>query len=388
MPQTQPAPEFTLRQLRRPNAEEDEEEEDYFDYFYDAPGSEPGTLSIEPDAHPSRIVLIDYSPDHAVRKSDLTPNALRPYLGTNTISWMDIQGLGSEEVLKQVGEIFKLHPLLLEDVVNVPQRAKVEDYNDHVMVIAHRVRPNPEEDGFESEQVSFVIGKQYLLTFQEGDITDCFDPVRDRIRTNQGKVCNWGADYLFYLLIDMLIDEYFPLLEDYEERIEALEDTIIRNPSGELMEEIYHIRRELLALRRLIWPLRHVMNVLLRDATSTVVASDVRIYFRDCYDHIIQVLDIIEAYRELAASLMEVYMTSMSNKMNEVMKFLTVISTIFIPLTFIAGVYGMNFKYMPELDSRWGYFLTWGVMLLIAAGSLLFFWRRGWLSPSYRIRED
>jgi magnesium transporter len=296
--------------------------------------------------------------------------------------------LGSEEVLKQVGEIFKLHPLLLEDVVNVPQRAKVEDYHDHVMVIAHRVRPNPEEDGFESEQVSFVLGKQYLLTFQEGDITDCFDPVRDRIRTNQGKVCHWGADYLFYLLIDMLIDEYFPLLEDYEERIEALEDTIIRNPSGDLMEEIYHIRRELLALRRLIWPLRHVMNVLLRDATSNLVASDVRIYFRDCYDHIIQVLDIIEAYRELAASLMEVYMTSMSNKMNEVMKFLTVISTIFIPLTFIAGVYGMNFKYMPELDSRWGYFATWGVMLLIAFGSLFFFWRRGWLSPSYSIKEE
>jgi len=385
MPPTQPAPEFTLRQLNRPNTEE---EEDYFDYFYDKPGSEPGTLSIEPDAHPSRIVLIDYSPDHAVRKSDLTPNALRPYLGTNTISWMDIQGLGSEEVLKQVGEIFKLHPLLLEDVVNVPQRAKVEDYHDHVMVIAHRVRPNPEENGFESEQVSFVLGKNYLLTFQEGDITDCFDPVRDRIYKNQGKIRHWGSDYLFYLLIDVLIDEYFPLLEDYEERIEALEDTIIRNPSGELMEEIYHIRRELLALRRLIWPLRHVMNVLLRDATNSLVASDVRIYFRDCYDHIIQVLDIIEAYRELAASLMEVYMTSMSNKMNEVMKFLTVISTIFIPLTFIAGVYGMNFKYMPELNSRWGYFLTWVIMLLIAFGSLFFFWRRGWLSPSYRIKEE
>ena len=386
MPQTQPAPEFLLRQFR-PDLDDDDDE-DYFDYFYDKPGSEPGTLSIEPDAHPSRIVLIDYSPDHAVRKSDLTPNGLLQYLGTNTVSWMDIQGLGSEEVLKQVGEIFKLHPLLLEDVVNVPQRAKIEDYHDHVMVLAHRVRPNREEDGFESEQVSFVLGKQYLLTFQEADMTDRFDPVRDRIRTNQGKVCHRGADYLFYLLIDMLIDEYFPLLEDYEERIEALEDTIIHNPSGELMEEIYHIRRELLALRRLIWPLRHVMNVLLRDTTNTLVASDVRIYFRDCYDHIIQVLDIIEAYRELAASLMEVYMTSMSNKMNEVMKFLTVISTIFIPLTFIAGVYGMNFKHMPELDSRWGYWITWGIMLFIAGGSLFFFWRRGWLSPSYRIHEE
>lgn len=386
MSQTQPAiSDFLLRQLRRPP--EEEEEEDYFDYFYDKPGSEPGTLSIEPDAHPSRIVLVDYSPNHAVRKSDITPNALRPYLGTNTVSWMDIEGLGSEEVLKQVGEIFKLHPLLLEDIVNVPQRAKVEDYNDHVMILAHRVRPNREEDGFESEQVSFVLGKRYLLTFQEGDITDCFDPLRERIRTNQGKVCNQGADYLCYLLIDMLIDEYFPLLEDYEERIEALEDTIIRNPNGALMEEIYHIRRELLALRRLIWPLRHVMNVLLRDTTNSIIAADVRIYFRDCYDHIIQVLDIIEAYRELASSLMEVYMTAMSNKMNEVMKFLTVISTIFIPLTFIAGVYGMNFKDMPELNSPWGYYITWAVMILIAGGSLYFFWRRGWLSPSYDLGE-
>ncbi|MEB3174498.1 MAG: magnesium/cobalt transporter CorA [Cyanobacteriota bacterium] len=379
-----PTPEFLQRDFALNDPEE--EEEDYFDYFYDEPGSEPGTLSIEPDAHPSRIVLIDYSPDHAVRKSDLTPNALRPYLGTNTVSWMDIQGLGSEEVLKQVGEIFKLHPLLLEDVVNVPQRAKIEDYHDHVMILAHRVKPNPEEDGFESEQVSFVLGKRYLLTFQEGDITD-FDPVRNRIRANQGRVCHEGADYLVYLLLDMLIDEYFPLLEDYEERIEALEDTIIRNPSGQLMEEIYHIRRELLALRRLIWPLRHVMNVLLRDS-NTLVSPEVRVYFRDCYDHIIQVLDIIEAYRELASSLMEVYMTSMSNKMNEVMKFLTVISTIFIPLTFIAGVYGMNFENMPELKSPWGYWATWFVMIAIAGGSLIFFWRRGWLSPSYVIKED
>jgi len=385
MTQTRSANEILARPLHL--AEQEEEEEDYFDYFYDEPGSEPGTLSIEPDAQPSKIILIDYSADHAIRKSDLTPNALRPYLGTNTVSWMDIQGLGSEEVLKQVGEIFKLHPLLLEDVVNVPQRSKVEDYHDHIMILAHRVRPNRGEDGFESEQVSFVLGKRYLLTFQEGEITDCFDPVRDRIRANQGKVCQEGPDYLVYLLLDMLIDEYFPLLEDYEERIEALESTIIRQPTSELMEEIYNIRRELLALRRLIWPLRHVMNVLLRD-TNPLVSNDARVYFRDCSDHIIQVLDIIEAYRELAASLMEVYMTSMSNKMNEVMKFLTIISTIFIPLTFIAGVYGMNFDYMPELKSPYGYIFTWAVMLAIAFGSLYFFWRRGWLQPFYKTKAE
>lgn len=373
-------------QVINPN-ELKEEEEDYFDYFYDKPGSEPGTLNIEPDAKPSRIVLIDYDAEHAVRKVDVIPKALTPYLGTNTISWMDVQGLGSERILKQIGEIFKLHPLLLEDVVNVPQRPKVEDYNEQLMMIVQMVRPKENEEGFESEQVGFVLGNKYLLTFQEEEIEDCFDIVRERIRANQGKVRQGGADYLMYLLLDSIIDGYFPVLEDYGDRIEDLEDELVIKPRTSQLEEIYTIRRELLALRRAIWPLRNVTNILVRGE-STLISSDVQIYFRDCYDHVIQILDIVETYRELASSLMDVYLSSMSNKMNEVMQILTVVSTIFIPLTFIAGVYGMNFEYMPELKSHWGYFMCLALMGAIAGGLVYFFWRRGWFEPFSAQKKD
>jgi len=279
-----------------------------------------------------------------------------------------------------------LHPLLLEDVVNVPQRPKVEDYNQQMLIVAHMVRPKPQENGFETEQVSFVLGKNYLLTMQEEELEDCFEPVRERIRTNQGKVRQLGADYLAYLLMDVLIDGYFPVVEDYGERIEDLEDKIMRSPTRETLQEIYAVRRELLALRRLIWPLRDVMNLLIRSSNK-LMATEVQIYFRDCYDHVIQLLDIIETYRELASSLMEIYLSSMSNKMNEVMKFLTVISTIFIPLTFIAGVYGMNYQYMPELAWKWGYFVCWAVMIAIAGGLIVYFWRRGWFKNFYSLEE-
>ncbi|MFM7910062.1 MAG: magnesium/cobalt transporter CorA [Microcystis aeruginosa Ma_MB_F_20061100_S20] len=370
----------------RPDTDGDEEE-DYFDYFYDEPGSEPGTLIIEPDAKPSRIILIDYDEDNAIRKVDITPNACAPYIGTNTVSWMDIQGLGSETVLKQVGEIFNLHPLLLEDVVNVPQRPKLEDYNNQLLVISQMVRLKEDESGFDTEQVSFVLGKRYLLSFQEEELQDCFEIVRDRIRTSQGRVRKSGADYLTYLLLDTIIDGYFPVVEHYEDRIEALEDMIISNPDRDTMQEIYDVRRELLALRRLIWPMRNVLHLLMRDHHG-IVSDEVQIYFRDSYDHVIQILEIIEAYRELAASLMDVYMSTMGNKLNEIMKFLTVISTIFIPLTFIVGVYGMNFENMPELKGEWSYFLVWLVMLAVAGGLIFYFWRKGWFKPIYSLKEE
>lgn len=370
----------------RPDTDGDEEE-DYFDYFYDEPGSEPGTLIIEPDAKPSRIILIDYDEDNAIRKMDITPNACAPYIGTNTVSWMDIQGLGSETVLKQVGEIFNLHPLLLEDVVNVPQRPKLEDYNNQLLVISQMVRLKEDESGFDTEQVSFVLGKRYLLSFQEEELQDCFEIVRDRIRTSQGRVRKSGADYLTYLLLDTIIDGYFPVVEHYEDRIEALEDMIISNPDRDTMQEIYDVRRELLALRRLIWPMRNVLHLLMRDHHG-IVSDEVQIYFRDSYDHVIQILEIIEAYRELAASLMDVYMSTMGNKLNEIMKFLTVISTIFIPLTFIVGVYGMNFENMPELKGEWSYFIVWLVMLAVAGGLIFYFWRKGWFKPIYSLKEE
>jgi len=366
---------------------DDDDDEDLFEYFYDEPGSLPGTLSIDEDACPSFIVLIDYNQSHANRVTNLTPEACTPYLTSDSVSWLDIQGLGSEDILLSLGRIFGLHPLLLEDVVNVPQRPKLEDYTDQLLIISQMVMPKPKEDGFWIEQVSFVLGKSYLLTFQEEPERDCFEPVRARIRGNKGKIRQAGPDYLAYALLDAIIDGFFPVLEDYGERIEALEDEVILNPSHQTLEKIYQVRRELLALRRSIWPQRSAINSLIRDG-SDLISSDVRIYLRDCYDHTIQVLDMVETYRELASGLMDVYLSSVSNKMNEVMKVLTVMSTVFIPITFIAGVYGMNFQYMPELTWRWGYFVCWGVMIAIAASLCFFFWRRGWFKDSRFTKDD
>ncbi|NJL83816.1 MAG: magnesium/cobalt transporter CorA [Chloroflexaceae bacterium] len=369
---------------RLPFEPEENEVEDYFDYYYDEPGSEPGTLSIDPEAEPTQVILINYTPENATRQVVLDPQACNTFLESDSVSWIDIQGLGTEAVLKQLAQVFQIHPLLLEDVVNVPQRPKLENYGQQLLVIARMVLPRPDGIGFESEQVSLILSPKYLLAFQEYP-ADCFDPVRDRIRTNKGQVRQQKIDYLFYLLLDALIDGFFPVLEDYGERIENLEDSVIRSPNRQTLEEIYEVRRELLALRRAIWPLRSVINAISRGE-SQLISQETQIYFRDCYDHIIQLLDIIETYRELASSLMDVYMSAMSNKMNEVVNLLTIISTIFIPLTFITGVYGMNFEYIPGLEWKGSYFVFWGAILAIAGGLLFFFWRRGWLSRFYSSR--
>ncbi|BAQ62250.1 magnesium and cobalt transport protein CorA [Geminocystis sp. NIES-3708] len=353
-----------------------EEEEDYFDYSYDEPGSEPGSITIDPSALPSNITLIEYDKNNVRHSLNVQPKNCISCLTNNMISWADIDGLGTENILTEIGQVFKLHPLILEDVVSVPQRPKIEDYPDQLLIIIHSIKPNQNEKGFTSEQISFILGKNYLLTFQEDTIDDFFK-VRERIRLNQGKVRQLGADYLAYLLLDTLIDNYFPVLEDYGERIEDLEDKIVLDPSKNTLQEIYNVRRELLALRRSIWPLRNLFNELTRE-DNDLITKEVYIYFRDCYYHTIQILDILETYRELASSLMDVLISSMSNKMNEVITLLTIISSIFIPLTFIAGLYGMNFQYMPELTWRWGYFVCLVLMFLIAWGMIYYFWRRGW----------
>lgn len=365
----------------------EEDDEPLMEYFYDEPGSMPGTLSIEEDATPSQLVLIDYSQTQATRIRLQTPEDCRPYLDTESVSWVDVQGLGSEEVLQRLGQVFHLHPLVLEDVVNVPQRPKVEDYEDQLVIITRMVMLKPQGEGFISEQVSLVLGKYYLLTVQEEPEHDCFGPVRDRIRFNKGIIRKNGPDYLAYALIDAIIDGFFPVLEAYGERIERLEDEVVENPTRQTLEKVHQVRRDLLALRRSIWPQREALNQLIRDG-SPLISANVQIYLRDCYDHVIQLLDIVETYRELASSLMDVYLSSVSNRMNEIMKILTVISTIFIPLTFIVGVYGMNFEYMPELEQPWGYPLVWAVMLAVAAGLIVFFWRRGWFSNFSTLKDD
>lgn len=361
----------------------DIEEDDLFDYGYEQPGSIPGTLSIEEDATPPEIVLIDYNPKQAIRVTNLTPEDCLEYMKKDSISWFNVGGLGNENFFLRLGKVFNLHPLTLEDIVNVPQKPKIEYDREQLVIIANMAIPKPNEKGFWLEQVSLVVTKKYILTVQEEPDRDCFEPIRQRIRLQKGNIRNQGTDYLAYALWDAIIDGFFPVLDIYSEKIEDLEDEVITNPTNQTLAEIYQVRRELLALRRAIWSQRTALSSLIRDGSS-IINNEIILYLRDCYDHAVQIVDLIETYRELSSGLTDIYLSAMSNKMNEIMKLLTVISTIFIPLTFIAGIYGMNFNpetspwNMPELNYYWGYPLCLAVMLAIAIGLIVFFWRQGW----------
>jgi magnesium transporter len=362
------------------------------DDHYDTPGSMPGTLKINADAAPPVIVLIDYSESEANRIQLDRPEDCTNYLDTESVSWVDVKGLGNEDVLQRLGQVFSLHPLVLEDVVNVPQRPKVEEYDEQLLVISRMVMLKPNSTGFLAEQVSFVLSQHYLLTVQEEPDYDCFGAVRDRIRANKGIIRKRNADYLMYALLDSVIDGFFPVLEAYGENLEELEDEVVANPSRQTLEKIHQVKRELLMLRRAIWPQRDAINALIRDGND-LISDEVRIYLRDCYDHAVQVLDMVETYRELASSLMDVYLSSVSNRMNEVMKFLTVMSSIFIPLTFLAGIYGMNFNTekspynLPELNFYWGYPLCLLLMGTIATSMVVFFNRKGWFEDFSTIKR-
>jgi magnesium transporter len=376
-------------QTKRANPSE--ETEDLFDYYYHSPGSAPGTLSIEPDAYPTEIDIFDYTPERINHSQNLTTQEIIPYLDTESISWIDIQGLGDEKILREIGEIFKLPLLILEDIVNVPQRPKLEYHPDFLLITTQMIMVK--NKGFWTEQVSFILGKNYLLTIQEEPLRDPFDPVRNRLEKNVGFIRQLEADYLCYALIDSIVDNFFPVLESYGDRLEDLEEEAIEKPNYQTLTKIYQIRRELLAFRRLVWPQREIFNSLIRDGSDHISPTVIN-YLRDCYDHTIQIIDVLETYRELASGLTDVYLSATGNKMNEIMKVLTVISTIFIPLTFIAGVYGMNFNpekspfNMPELNWYWGYFLCLGAMLLISGIQIYIFWKKGWFRNGLIVKRD
>lgn len=361
------------------------EDDSHLDYFYDQPGRLPGYLDLDADALPPNLVLINYNEFTATHINVNSPEECANFVDSESVTWVDVQGLGNEDTWDKFGKLFNLHPLTLEDVVNVPQRPKVVDYDDQLVIIVWMVLLKSGSNRFHKEQVSLVLGKDYLLTVQEEPEYDCFDPVRDRITNNKGNIRKQGADFLAYALIDAIIDGFFPVLEEYGEQIEFLETEVVNNPNSQTLEKIYHIRRRLLSLRRAIWPQRDAINILIRDG-SDLISPEIRIYLRDSYNHAVQVMDMVESYREIAASLMDVYLSSVSNKMNEIMKLLTIISTIFIPLTFIAGVYGMNFNTdkspfnMPELNAYWGYPICLLLMLAIASCLVYYFWKRGWFN--------
>ena len=338
------------------------------------PGMAPGIPILTGEAMPPRIHAIRYTQE-ALEELDLaTANDCLALVARGGVLWIDVQGLGDLDLLRALGEIFSLHPLALEDVASIGQRPKADDYDSHIFIISRMAETG---DGVTTDQTSIFLGTGFVLTFQE-HYGDCLGPVRERLRKGKGLMRRSGPDYLAYAILDAIVDGYFPLLEVYGEKIEALEDEVVERPTRSSLEKIHAAKRDLLTLRRAVWPLRDAVNSLIREE-SDLIAAQTRLYLRDCYDHSVQILDMVETYRELAAGLMDIYISSLSQKLNEVMKVLTIISTIFIPLTFVVGVYGMNFNNMPELKQPWGYPVVLAGMALLALAMVWYFLRKGWI---------
>ncbi len=306
-----------------------------------SPGASPGTLILTPSARKPAIRVMSYSPEAFDEREIADPKELEAYVTrADRITWIDVRGLGDEQIVRELGRIFRIHPLALEAAVHTPQRPKSEDDEHHQFIIARMVMLRGSND-MEAGQLSMFLGSNYVLTFQD-ESADCLDPVRERLRKAGGIHRRSGADYLCYSIIDAIVDHYFPVLEAYGEYLEQLEDRTVVHPTRRTLGEIHTAKRELLDLRRVIWPQRDTINQLIRSE-SPLISKEVHVFLRDCYDHAIQVMDMVETYRELTSGLHDVYLSSIGNRTNEIMKVLTIISTIFIPLTFIDGVYGMTF---------------------------------------------
>jgi len=342
------------------------------------PGSPPGTLIHTGPRYleHTRITVIDYDAE-GLREWEVTdPPECASLRDSPSVTWINVDGLHDPAVIEGLGEIFGLHPLVQEDILSVGQRPKVEEYEGYIFLEMNMLHPDGGRLMVQEEQLSIAVGPSWVLTFQEraGDV---LGPVRERLRAGKGRIRTRGPDYLAYALTDAVVDSYFHLLEKVGDQIEALEEEAMDRPSNATMLRIHDLRREMIVVRKSIWPVRDLMAALVRLDTP-LVAEGTRVYLRDVYDHAVQLIDTVENLRDLVASLMDIYLSTVSNRTNEVMKVLTVIATIFIPLTFVAGVYGMNFEYMPELAVPWAYPAVWGVMLAVAGGMLLFFRRRGW----------
>ncbi|MCC5828441.1 MAG: magnesium/cobalt transporter CorA [Phycisphaeraceae bacterium] len=353
-------------------------------------GSPPGTLRIDPEAPPPVIDIICYGPDSTKARPVQQVEELAKLDKSWPVTWINVCGLGDEVTVRRIGEIFKLHALAMADVVNVTQRPKVEPYSEHLFTVMRLV--SLEDQRVNAEQISLFLVGNVVITFQERR-GDCFEPVRQRIRAASGRIRGQKADYLAYALIDAMIDAYYPVLEQLGDRIDGLEDQVMMLPDHQTLAQVRQVRRDLLRLRRSLWPTRDAVSALLRDPLPQISEST-RLYLRDCYDHVSQLIDNTEMLRELASGLQEVYLSTLSNRINSTMRMLTTVATIFIPLTFIVGIYGMNFDpeispwNMPELGWYWGYPLIMGLMLALTLFMLYVFWRKGLLGTPSRNRGD
>ena len=342
-------------------------------------GLPPGSVVFvgEEKTEPVRFSVIDYTSDDLDETVLESVDDVLPYLNSPTTTWINVSGVHDEEVVRTIGDHFGLHPLIQEDIAHTGQRPKVETYDNHVYVVSKMLYHDGQEDHLRAEQVSFVLGGSYLISFQE-DPGDVFDPVRKRLREGRGRIRKAGTDYLTYALLDVIVDHYFVILEELGDRTEEIEEEVLDDPQTETQGRINDLRRDLIFMRRMTWPVRELLSQLQR-LDSPLWTEETRPFVRDTYDHAVQVLDLVESLRDVVGGLTDLYMTSLSNRMNEIMKVLTIIGTIFIPLTFIAGIYGMNFEYMPELGWDWAYPAVWAVMIALAGVLLLYFRRREWI---------
>ncbi|MFH1169803.1 MAG: magnesium/cobalt transporter CorA [Chloroflexota bacterium] len=342
-------------------------------------GLPPGTLVHvgERKAEKVKIRILDYDEAQFEEKEAKTIEESFPFKDKPTVTWINIDGLHEVEIIEKLGSHFGLHPLLLEDILNTEQRPKMEDFGDYIFVVLKMIYCCEKGDEIEAEQVSLILGSNFVISFQERE-GDVFNPIRDRIRKNKGRIRKAGADYLAYALLDAIVDNYFLILENVGEKIEDTEQQLATNPSPETLQYIRELKNEMIFLRKSIWPLRELISGLERGE-STLIHESTGAYLRDVYDHTIQIIDTVESYRDMISGMLDIYLSSISNKMNEVMKVLTIFASIFIPLTFIAGLYGMNFEFMPELTWHWGYFALLGFMASVGISLVFYFKRKGWL---------
>lgn len=341
-------------------------------------GLPPGTLVHlgERRVDKAAISVIDYSEADLNEHSAQRPEDCVGFRDTSTVTWINVVGLHDTELLGGFGEVFKIHPLLVEDIVNTTQRPKLEDHGDYIFMVVKMLYRGPDDGDIVSEQVSIILGRGYVLSFQEIE-GDVFGQIRDRIRTAKGRIRRMGCDYLAYTLLDAIVDNYFIVMEDVGERIEQLQDTVISHAAPKTLEIIQRLKREMVFMRKNLWPLRELVSSL-EKSESELVSRALSPYLRDVYEHTIQVIDTVESLRDMVSGALDIYMTTVSNRMNEVMKVLTVIATIFIPLTFVAGIYGMNFEHMPELKWVFGYPVVCLVMLALGVGMAVYFKRNRW----------
>ncbi|HEX9901581.1 MAG TPA: magnesium/cobalt transporter CorA [Acidobacteriota bacterium] len=342
-------------------------------------GLPPGSLVHvgEKKMEKTRITVIDYDQDNFVEKQAVSVEECRPFRKTSTITWINVDGVHEPEVIQHLGECYGIHPLILEDIMTTSQRPKLEDLGDYLFLVVRMMTNHRGRDEEKFEQVSLVVGSNFVLSFQE-DVGDVFDQVRDRIRKGKGQMRSQGPDYLAYALLDAVVDGYYGELERVGDEIEVLEDEILKDPKPTTLQQVHRLKRDMIFLRKSIWPLREVIGRLERRE-SPLIKESTALFLKDVYDHAVQVIDTVETFRDMLSGMLDTYLSSASHRMNEIMKVLTIIATIFIPLTFIVGIYGMNFKFMPELEWRWGYLVIWALIAVVAVIMLSYFKRKKWL---------